>query len=208
MPKPLSPQLTSPLRIREEPQSSEISDCSLLRRFKLGHQDAATELYVRYAHRLLALAESNSSPALARRVAAEEIVQSVFGSFFRGAQRGYYDIPAGDELWKLFLVITLNKIRAKGAFHAAAKRDVRKTVAFEEDLATGEQNEVALRLLQLTLEDSLAKLPEQYRQIVSLRVEGFEVEEIARRTERSKRTVERILQEARKRLAHLLDEDR
>jgi RNA polymerase sigma factor (sigma-70 family) len=190
-----------------ERELTEVSDHSLLRRVKLGHDDAATGLYLRYAQRLLGLARSKSSPALARRVEAEEIVQSVFGSFFRGAQQGYYDVPAGEQLWKLFLVITLNKIRAKGAFYSAAKRDIHKTVEFDEALdATGENSE-ALRLLQLTLDESLDKLPEHYRQIVNLRVEGCEVEEIARRTERSKRTVERILQEARKHLSHLLDEE-
>jgi RNA polymerase sigma-70 factor, ECF subfamily len=155
----------------------------------------------------MALAQSKSSPALARRVEAEEIVQSVFGSFFRGAQQGYYDVPAGEELWKLFLVITLNKIRAKGTYHGAAKRDMHKTVEFDEHFSVGQDDSEALRLLRLTLEESLLRLPEHYRTIVNLRVEGCEVEEIAQRTSRSKRTVERILQEARKHLAHLLDED-
>jgi RNA polymerase sigma-70 factor (ECF subfamily) len=203
----LMPNLNSQRRKAEEPNCTAVSDHSLLRRFKLGQQDAATELYLRYAHRLLALAQSKSSPALSRRVAAEEIVQSVFGSFFRGAQQGYYDVPAGDELWKLFLVIALNKIRAKGVFHGAAKRDMRRTVSFEQDREMAEQDSVPLRLLQLTLDESLAELPEQHRQIVRLRVEGCEVEEIAQRTQRSKRTVERLLQESRKRLAHLLDEE-
>jgi RNA polymerase sigma-70 factor (ECF subfamily) len=199
------PSLNTQLAAMREP--AEASDRSLLRRFKLGHEDAATGLYLRYAQRLLALARAKSSPALARRVEAEEIVQSVFGSFFRGAQQGYYDVPAGDELWKLFLVITLNKIRAKGAFHGAAKRDMHKTVEFDEAFGAAKDDSEALQLLRLTLDESLQKLPEHYRQIVNLRVEGCEVEEIAHRTERSKRTVERILQEARKHLAHLLDED-
>lgn len=88
-----------------------ISDHSLLRRLRHGQADAATQLYVRYAERLNALAKSKSSSELARRVSSEEIVQSVFGSFFRGAQQGYYEIPVGEELWKLFLVMALNKIR-------------------------------------------------------------------------------------------------
>jgi RNA polymerase sigma factor (sigma-70 family) len=206
-PKSLMPSLNAELPRANTHEAAHVSDHSLLRRFKLGQDDAATGLYLRYAQRLLALARSKSSLALARRVEAEEIVQSVFGSFFRGAQQGYYDVPAGDELWKLFLVITLNKIRAKGAFHGAAKRDMRKTIEFDEAFSTAKSDSDALRLLTLTLNESLDNLPEHYREIVNLRVEGYEVDEIARRTERSKRTVERILQEARKRLSHLLDED-
>jgi DNA-directed RNA polymerase specialized sigma24 family protein len=40
--------------------------------------------------------------------------------------------------------------------------------------------------------------------MVELRVEGYEVAEVARKTGRSRRTVERILQEARLKLGELL----
>src|SRR5205823_10618843 len=103
------------------------SDGSLLRNFRHGDQDAARLLYQRYAERLRALARAKSSPDLAGRVDDDDIVQSVFGSFFRGVIHGAYDVPAGEELWNLFLVITVNKVRAKGAHYRAAKRDVRQT---------------------------------------------------------------------------------
>ena len=53
----------------------------------------------------------------------------------------------------------------------------------------------------------LTRLPAPHRQMVTLRIEGYEVAEIAQQTKRSKRSVERILQEARKRLAYLLEEE-
>jgi RNA polymerase sigma-70 factor (ECF subfamily) len=188
----------------------DLTDSSLLRRIRSGSEDAATQLYLRYAHRLYALARAQSSPELARRVDAEEIVQSVFGSFFRVASTGHYDVPVGEELWKLFLVIALNKIRAKGAFHRAAKRDVRRTVE-ENQLDNGaevpeKQDAAALAFLQLSVEEALGQLPSSQREMVTLRIEGFEVAEIAQQTGRSKRTVERLLQAARKKLAHLLEE--
>src|SRR5437867_3654775 len=101
------------------------SDRSLLGRIRRGQGDAATLLYLRYADRLRALAIAQCSSDLARRVEPDDIVQSVFRTFFRRVSRGNYNVPAGEELWKLFLVIGLNKIRAAGAFHRAAKRDVR-----------------------------------------------------------------------------------
>lgn len=194
---------------REGEPAEHLSDHSLLRRLKQGEPDAATQLYLRYAQRLLALARSKTSTALSRRVDSDEIVQSVFGSFFRGAQQGYYDVPVGEELWKLFLVIALNKIRAKGAFHLAAKRDVRKTTDGDaiDELAPASLNddETALQVLKLTLAEALEQLPLAHREMIELRIEGHEIEEIAQRTGRSKRTVERILQEARKKLAELLE---
>jgi RNA polymerase sigma-70 factor (ECF subfamily) len=93
------------------------SDHSLLRRLRRGQGDAFTLLYLRYAERLRALAAAQSSPRLAARVDPEDIVQSVFRTFFRRAAQGQYDVPEGEEIWKLLLVIALNKIRALGAYH-------------------------------------------------------------------------------------------
>lgn len=189
--------------------TSEPSDHSLLRRVKDGKQDAADALYYRYANRLIALARKNSSPELAAQVDSDEIVQSVFGSFFRGAQQGYYDIPEGEELWKLLLVISFNKIRTKVAYHRAAMRDSRLTVTSNElDYRTSRlaAGEIASRELHMTIDDALCTMPDDYRKIVSLRIEGHTVGEVAQRVKRSKRTVERILQEVRGSLSNMLDE--
>ncbi|HEV3082261.1 MAG TPA: ECF-type sigma factor, partial [Gemmataceae bacterium] len=105
----------------------EASDRSLVHQFQEGSQAAATELYLRYANRVRALAQARCSTELAARLDADDIVQSVFRCFFQAARRGYYDVPAGEELWGILLVIALNKIRDARAFHTAAKRDVRLT---------------------------------------------------------------------------------
>jgi len=189
---------------------AEPSDHSLLHRVREGSQDAATQLYLRYAQRLRALTQAQCSAGLARQVDAEDIVQSIFGSFFRGASQGCYDVPAGEELWKLFLVIALNKIRAKGNYYRAAKRDVRLEVQSEridEQAGTGGKNEADLAFLQLAVAEALDRLPAQYKEMVTLRIEGYEIAEIAQRTGRSHRTVERILQQARQRLSELLKEE-
>src|SRR5205823_4302449 len=102
--------------------ANEPSDYLLLGRVRVGCQDAATRIYFRYAKRLHALARTKCSSALATQVDAEDIVQSVFCTFFKGARSGSYDIPDGEDLWKLLLVIALNAIRAEAVFHRAAKR--------------------------------------------------------------------------------------
>jgi RNA polymerase sigma-70 factor, ECF subfamily len=185
------------------------SDHALLQRFRRGQSDAATVLYVRYAKRLNALARSKCSPALAHRVEPEDIVQSVFRSFFRKAADGLYDVPEGEDLWKLFLVITLNKIYAKSVFHHARKRDVRLTVNTadidESALGRDEPDDQALAELQMVVEEILSRLSDLGRQMVELRIQGFEVAEIAQMTVRSKRTVERTLQQFRSDLRTLLE---
>src|SRR3954452_13006529 len=113
------------------------SDHSLLRRFRRGQEDGPTLLYLRYAERLRALAATQMAQGLAARVDSEDIVQSVFRTFFRRAAEGQYDVPEGEEIWKLLLVIALNKVRSVGAFHRAARRDVRQTgsgAAFDQAL--------------------------------------------------------------------------
>lgn len=188
----------------EAPRSP--SDHSLLVRLRGGQQEAATQLYLRYAQRLRALVRSRCSPQLARRLEPDDIVQSVFRRFFGRVLQGDYDVPPGEELWGLLLVIALNKIRTEEAFHRAAKRDVRLVAGATDPDFLEAADDGAQAVLQLTIEDALGQLPEQHRKMVELRIEGHEVADIARQTGRSKRTVERILQEVRSRLRRLLED--
>jgi RNA polymerase sigma-70 factor (ECF subfamily) len=182
-----------------------------LRRFRNGEPDAANELYQRYAERLHALVVGQCALDLAPRVGAEDIVQSIFRTFFRRVARGQYDVPEGEELWQLFLVIALHKVRSTAAFHRAAKRDVRVTsVGLSNTLASQKlvaPDELARTTLCLVIDELLDSLPDSMRAIVELRIEGREVEEIVARTQRSRRSVERALQEFRTRLREVICED-
>lgn len=189
----------------DTPDRQDLSDRSLIRRLRTGSQDAATQLYLRYAKRLHLLSQARCSPDLAARVDADDIVQSVFRTFFRRAEKGEYDVPDGEDLWKLFLVIGLNKIQSTGAFHRAAKRNVRASVGSDGlEHASEETDETSLSILQMSIDEVLDKLPPSHRDIIHLRIEGHEVAEIAARIGRSKRSVERILQEFRKQSAELI----
>ncbi len=188
----------------------DASDRSLVRRFRQGQADAPTRLYLRYAKRLHALAARQTSADLARRVDPEEIVQSVFRTFFRRLSAGHYDVPDGEEIWKLLLVMALNKIRFLGNFHKAAKRDVRRTaqgdaVEAGQSAASGPDEE-AMTVLRLVVDDVLSGLGESHRKMVELRIEGHEVADIAEQVGRSKRSVERVLQDFRARLGALIHE--
>ncbi len=177
------------------------TDQSLLRRFRRGQDDAPTLLYLRYAGRLRSLAAAQSSPALASRVDPEDIVQSVFRTFFRRAAQGQYEVPEGEEIWKLLLIIALHKIRDVADFHRAARRDVRATATgavYDRSLAVESgPDEHALAVLRLVIDETLESLPATHRPIIELRIAGHELAEIAAQTRRSKRTVERVLQEFR-----------
>ena len=148
-----------------------------MRRFKGGRSDAAAALYVRYAKRLQHLANHQSSSELSYRVSSEEIVQSVFRTFFRRAGSGQYDVADGDDLWKLFLVIAFNKIRKASEFHHARKRDVHRTRSFDHDFLETESvsdgnQEVAHLVLKMTVDECLEDLPVGHADIVRMRIEG------------------------------------
>ena len=179
------------------------SDGALLERFCAGDEDAAATLYNRYADRLRAFAEARGHRTTAARVDADDILQSAFRSFFRRAAEGDYQVPEGQELWQLLVVITLNKIRSSMRHHCAQKRDARLVVhagdALQEIAADG-RNERAAEELRVLLRELTDHLPEVPRRIVHLRLEGHTVPEIAGLTGRSKRTVERVLQDFRRAL--------
>ncbi len=194
-------QLAAP----KEDMLSLLSDKSLLRRFRLGQEDAATELYRRYAPRVHGLARRQFSSRMARRVDADDIVQSVFCAFFQAVRKGYYDVPDGEDLWRLLLVIALNKVRANRTFHLAARRDVRLTAPATHLQSKKHKRDSTGQLLCLALDDALQQLDSTERRMVELLIQGHEVAEIAAKVGRSKRTVERNLQAVRKKLSGLLE---
>lgn len=191
--------------------SSGGSDHSLVKRFREGEQDAATELFLKYGARLQALARSQTSRALASRFDPEDVIQSVFRTFFRRAAKGLYDVPEGDELWQLLLVLALNKIRDLAAHHGAQKRDVKRTQDTGEMGGTlpsqSSMQQTSMQTLEVVLDDFLGNLPETQATVARLRMEGYQVDEIAQRTGRSKRTIERILNSLRQHLITRLDTD-
>ena len=71
-------------------------------------------------------------------------------------------MPAGEELWKLFLVIALHKIRNQGNFHHAAKRDVRRSAdgdGLERVVVSkAEEDRAAFAFLQLVIDEALERL--------------------------------------------------
>jgi RNA polymerase sigma-70 factor (ECF subfamily) len=186
------------------------SDRSLLHRFQQGDADAATQLYLRYAQRLRALTREKCPDDLNSRFDPDDIVQSVFRSFFRVAREGLYEVPDGADLWRLLLVIALNKIRTQGAFQRAAKRDVRMTCGIDSDqVPAGTRHpdlDAEAAFLRVAADEALERLPEPHRRTAQLRLEGYEVAEIAQKVGRSKRTVERLLQECRHKLGNLFND--
>ena len=180
---------------------SDEPDKVLLEHLGDGNQQAATEVFERYSSRLLATSKLRLSKLLQSRVDPEDIVQSTFKSFFRRASGGGYMAPESGDLFNLLIVIAMRKINAKAHYHQSASRDVRKTQAENTEQLAVNRDDQGLKELYLTLDDIFSHLNSVQRSIVTLRLEGYSVNEISDKSNRSKRTVERELQNFRKLLS-------
>src|SRR6266571_2251388 len=156
------------------------TDQSLLRRCRSGDEAAAADLYRRYAGRLRALASAQCAADLQVRFDADDIVQSVFRTFFQGLRESAYQVPEGQELWGLLFVIALHKIRNQANFHRAAKRGIGQTVGGEHLTTHFADDEASLNFLLVLIEDEVKDYPPVNRQIVRMRIEGYDMGEIVR----------------------------
>lgn len=180
------------------PAAPSASDAGLVTLLRGGDANAAKELFTRYARRLRALVASRLRGPVASRLSADDIVQSVFRTLFQGVVERAYWAPEGRELWGLLCVLALNKVRERVAFHQAARRDVRRTSSGVDALT---DSDAETQWLGIEVDDLLGRFRPDDRDVIYLRMTGYEVTEIADRTGRSLRTVERVLQRARAKLA-------
>jgi RNA polymerase sigma-70 factor (ECF subfamily) len=179
---------------------------SLAELIRAGDIHAAELLYRQYAGRLVSLVRTRLPTELATRIEAEDVVQSVFRRFIARYARGGYDVPDGPELWNLLFVMALNKIRDESSYHRAARRNVHRVANIDPALiARGPDDQEQIHL-QLAIDELISPLSADRRAAIELRLAGHDVAGIATTVGRSKRTIERYLQEFRSRLeAALMD---
>ena len=187
------------------------SDCrspwnsaTLLRQLAVGNEDAAAELFERYADRLTRLARSRLAAKLAARVDPEDIVLSAYRSFFVAARQGRFEIGHGGDLWRLLVEVALHKLYRNAERHLAQQRSVEREqptsgspAAMNSFLAAEPTPEDALAASE-ELEAVLRQLSSRGRHTLELRLQGYELEEIAEKLHCNERTVRRLINEARR----------
>jgi RNA polymerase sigma-70 factor (ECF subfamily) len=184
--------------------TADSESVNLVARWRKGDQQAATELFERYARRLIALAHSRLSSRLSARIDPQDVVQSVYQSFFAAARDGRFVLQRSGDLWRLLVSITLHKVCRKVEYHTAGKRTVRREQPLpERDDVLGIEIEVMGRdpspdeavLLTDVLEDVLRGVKPKQRRIVELRLQGYSLGEIVTETQFSTSTVCRVLRD-------------
>lgn len=174
----------------------------LLARWRQGDQQAARELFRSYADRLIALARGRLSAKMTRRVDAEDVVQSVYRSFFVGTREGRYEVGRGGDLWQLLVTITLHKLQRQVERHRRLKRTVEREQSLNQADGLGNLAPEALArepspadavALADEVEQAMRSLPALQRRILELRLQGHNLEEIAAGAQCCERTVRRSL---------------
>ena len=150
----------------------------------------------------------------------EDVLQSVFESVFRRAERGDYpDLCNRKELWRLLITITERKVINQVKFETRLVRGgYRKQ--FSLPASRSRSNPLLLALgpeapppspetvaeLVLTIEEFFGNLDDELQHVARLKLEGHSVTEIGDAIGRSRRTVDRLLRLLRAHLNKMIEE--
>jgi RNA polymerase sigma-70 factor (ECF subfamily) len=175
----------------------------------------ADAVFNRYGERLLAVARNRLGAKLRAKVSEEDVVQSAFKSFFRRRDEFRFDHDGADGLWGLLVVITVRKCAKWADVFSAEKRAAHREVSLQDGISSfltlreiaGREPgpEEAASLAEL-VERLMSRFDSRQQQMISLRMQGYELEEIAAQARSSRRTVARVIAEAKSVLRGLMIE--
>jgi RNA polymerase sigma-70 factor, ECF subfamily len=190
----------------------DLSFENLMTRLRAGDEAAAAEVFRRFTHRLIGLARARLDHLIRHKVDPEDILQSVYRTFFSRHAKGGFILDSWDSLWGMLTVITVRKCDYRRKYFRAARRDVGReiTVRAESDSTAPEAEALArdptpseaARLAE-TVELLMRELTGRERDMLGLSLQGYDVAEISGRVARTERTVQRVLKRVRERLEQL-----
>jgi DNA-directed RNA polymerase specialized sigma24 family protein len=185
--------------------SSDGSVTRWLGQLQEGDEAAVQPLWERYFGRLVGLARTKLRATPCRAFDGEDVAISAFDSFCRNAERGRFPLVDRDSLWRLLVVITVRKA-ANLLRHEGRQKCGGGHAAVPGASAEGEGQLFEQALSREPSPELAAELAEQYQllldrlddpeleQVALWRMEGYSVEEIARKKKYAPRTIKRKLQ--------------
>ncbi len=189
--------------------TAQPSFADLMDRLRAGDAQAAAQLFERFSHRLVALAQGHLDERTRRLVDPEDVLQSVFRSFFLRHAEGQFELAGWDGLWAMLVVLTLRKCGRKVRYFRAARRDLRREEAPRiespewEALAEGPTPAEAAALCDL-LDQLRQRSGADDWPLVALSLQGHTHAEIAAQVGCTERTVRRVVARTRQRVERLL----
>jgi RNA polymerase sigma-70 factor (ECF subfamily) len=191
--------------------SYDPSVVTLNERLHAGEEDAAAEVFGRYCCRLIALARAHLDESIRNKEDPEELVQSVFRTFFRRQREGQFTFDSWESVWGVLALITLRKCRNRAEYYRAARRNVQREVsgftlgecAAPWEAVDRDPTPAEAATLADTVQCLLRSLEAVDRGVLTLHLQGYSVPEICSRVGYAQRTVWRSLKRIRQRLRHM-----
>ena len=156
-----------------------------IRRIRAGDDQAARELVERYAPVIRCEVRLRlRDPRLYSRFDWADICQSVMASFFVRAAAGQYDLEQPDQLLRLLVVMTRNKLANQARRHCRKMRDCRRLAACDPAYLEGRTAAPSPSRLVVgreLLAEVNRRLSEEERLLADLRADGCEWTAIAAR---------------------------
>ncbi len=188
----------------------------LLDQLRAGDNRAADAIFQRFAERLVAMARSRLDVRLRQKVDAEDVVQSVFRSFFDRSARGEFDFANWEGVWGLLVLLTVRKCGRRTTHFHADRRDARREIPgggvnpvvdphFIEVIADDPTPEEAALLAETTEAILRTLKSDKDRRIFELSLQGYSVPEISEMVGHYERGVERVRGKVKKLLHGMLD---
>ncbi|MGI9474040.1 MAG: RNA polymerase sigma factor, partial [Rubripirellula sp.] len=157
-----------------ERSNESIDFPSFLSRLQAGDSGATKKLFDDYSRKLIQISANNIHPALLKRFDGEDVVQSVFRSFYRRQEEGRFHIEHSQQLWQLLVTLTLCKTRSHARRHTAEQRDATADLQMSDEHQLFDRQPSSVEALALWEEIDLVLdgLPERTAEIISMRLEG------------------------------------
>ncbi len=171
-----------------------------------GDQAYAEKLFLLYFSRLTSFTQSRMRSFSQATYDAEDAAISTFRVLFQNLEEGRYtELDDREEFWHLILKIASRKINRRVEYETAAKRTLDFAIASRiepENVIDPSAPQIGLeseRLLRMLGDVNL-------EQVAVWKLEGFTNEEIALKLNRTRRTVQRMLNLVRELWQEELDE--
>jgi RNA polymerase sigma factor (sigma-70 family) len=183
----------------------------LMHRLEAEDQEAAAEVFHLYAHRLIALARKELDSRCREMLSGSDVAQEVLDTFFRRQAQAPFDLESESALWGLLAEITFRKCGKWNRHFATRKRGAGTTRAPQladdsdaawEVAADGPTPDDAAILAEIVAE-LYQGLKEKERTICELRLQGYQVREIAAQVNLTEETVSRKLGRIKTKLQRL-----
>jgi RNA polymerase sigma-70 factor (ECF subfamily) len=180
------------------PRIADLDVTEVLALLRAGDEQAAHVIYERWAGRLIGLARARLGGSIAGKEDPEDVVQSVYRSFFRRDAEAPYQFGDWQDVWALLATIARRKCVNRRLHYSSERRATsRESRPDAIDAGSAEPPPEEVAMLAETVQSLLLRFPARERAVVELSLQGYTVKEISAQLGRAERSVFRVREHVR-----------